>query len=84
MNFPADLKYTNDHEWIRVEGNIGTIGVTEHAQGELGDVVYLDISDSVIDTIQLLFNSDIRGMINYIQLNQNLTIHEWNINSKNI
>ena len=47
MNFPADLKYTNDHEWIRVEGNIGTIGVTEHAQGELGDVVYLDISDSV-------------------------------------
>jgi glycine cleavage system H protein len=47
MNFPADLKYTKDHEWIRVEGNIGTIGVTEHAQGELGDVVYLDISDSV-------------------------------------
>ena len=39
----------------------------------------LDISDSVIDTIQLLFNSDISGMINYIQLNQNLTIHEWNI-----
>lgn len=47
MNFPAELKYTKDHEWIRVEGNIGTIGVTEHAQGELGDVVYLDISDSV-------------------------------------
>ena len=39
--------YTKDHEWIHVEGNIGTIGVTEHAQGELGDVVYLDISDSV-------------------------------------
>lgn len=47
MNFPADLKYTTDHEWIRVEGNIGTIGVTDHAQGELGDVVYLDISDSL-------------------------------------
>ena len=47
MNFPAELKYTKDHEWIHVEGNIGTIGVTEHAQGELGDVVYLDISDSV-------------------------------------
>ncbi|MBK9250297.1 MAG: glycine cleavage system protein GcvH [Ignavibacteria bacterium] len=47
MNFPADLKYTTDHEWVRVEGNIGTIGVTDHAQGELGDVVYLDVSDSI-------------------------------------
>ena len=47
MNFPADLKYTTDHEWVRVEGNIGTIGVTDHAQGELGEVVYLDVSDSI-------------------------------------
>ncbi|MBK6420532.1 MAG: glycine cleavage system protein GcvH [Ignavibacteria bacterium] len=46
MNFPADLKYTTDHEWIRVEGDVGTIGVTDHAQGELGDVVYVDIPDS--------------------------------------
>lgn len=46
MNFPADLKYTTDHEWIRVEGDVGTIGVTEHAQGELGDVVYVDIPDA--------------------------------------
>ncbi len=46
MNIPADLKYTADHEWIRVEGNVGTIGVTDHAQGELGDVVYVDISDA--------------------------------------
>ena len=46
MNFPADLKYTKDHEWIKVEGNIGTIGVTDHAQGELGDVVYLDFNDN--------------------------------------
>lgn len=46
MNFPADLKYTTDHEWVRVEGDIGTIGVTDHAQGELGDVVYVDIPDS--------------------------------------
>lgn len=44
MNFPEDLKYTHDHEWVRVEGNIGTIGVTDHAQGELGDVVYVDIA----------------------------------------
>jgi glycine cleavage system H protein len=47
MNFPDDLKYTNDHEWLRVEGNIGTMGVTDHAQGELGDVVYVDIPDDV-------------------------------------
>ena len=46
MNFPADLKYTKDHEWIKVEGTIGTIGVTDHAQGELGDVVYLDFNDN--------------------------------------
>jgi glycine cleavage system H protein len=46
MNFPADLKYTSDHEWIRVEDGIGTIGVTDHAQGELGDVVYVDIPDA--------------------------------------
>lgn len=46
MHFPDELKYTKDHEWIRVEGNIGTIGITDHAQGELGDVVYIDIPDS--------------------------------------
>ncbi len=47
MNFPEDLKYTKEHEWIRVEGNIGTIGVTDHAQGELGDIVYIDISGNL-------------------------------------
>lgn len=46
MNFPTDLKYTKDHEWIRVEGTVGTIGITEHAVGELGDVVYVDIPDA--------------------------------------
>lgn len=49
MNFPSDLKYTTDHEWIRVEGNIGTVGITDHAQGELGDIVYLDIADDISD-----------------------------------
>lgn len=43
MNIPADLKYTKDHEWIKVEGNKATIGVTDYAQGELGDVVYVEI-----------------------------------------
>lgn len=43
MNFPANLKYTEDHEWIRVEGGVAYIGVTEFAQSELGDIVFLDI-----------------------------------------
>ncbi len=49
MNFPENLKYTKDHEWIKVEGNIGTIGVTEHAASELGDVVYVDIPDAELE-----------------------------------
>lgn len=43
MNIPADIKYTKDHEWIRVEGNVATIGITDFAQGELGDIVYVEI-----------------------------------------
>ena len=43
MNTPAELKYTKDHEWIKIDGNIATIGITEFAQGELGDIVYIDI-----------------------------------------
>jgi len=44
MNFPENLKYTNDHEWIRVEGNAAYIGITDYAQSELGEIVYVDIS----------------------------------------
>ncbi|HUH33370.1 MAG TPA: glycine cleavage system protein GcvH [Daejeonella sp.] len=44
MNFPSELKYTKDHEWIRVEGDQATIGITEFAQRELGDIVYVDIN----------------------------------------
>jgi glycine cleavage system H protein len=43
MNFPEQLKYTKEHEWISIEGNVATIGITEFAQGELGDIVYIDI-----------------------------------------
>ncbi len=43
MNFPETLKYTKDHEWIRIEGNVGTIGITEYAQGELGDIVFVEL-----------------------------------------
>ncbi len=43
MNFPEELKYTKEHEWISIEGNVATIGITEFAQSELGDIVYIDI-----------------------------------------
>lgn len=43
MNFPDNLKYTNDHEWVRVEGEVGWVGVTDYAQGELGDVVFVEL-----------------------------------------
>lgn len=44
MNVPASLRYTKEHEWVSLEGNIATIGITDFAQGELGDIVYVDIA----------------------------------------
>jgi len=60
MNTPANLKYTKDHEWISIDGNTATIGITDFAQGELGDIVYVDIptkgkslaSEEVFGTIE--------------------------------
>ena len=43
MNTPAELKYTKDHEWIKIDGNIATVGITAFAQGELGDIVFVDV-----------------------------------------
>lgn len=43
MTFPKELKYTNEHEWVRVEGNVAYIGITDYAQGQLGDIVFVDI-----------------------------------------
>lgn len=50
MNFPDNLRYTKDHEWIKLDGNTATVGITEFAQSELGDIVYIDI-DSVGKTL---------------------------------
>lgn len=60
MNFPADLKYTKDHEWIKIEGDNATIGITDFAQKELGDIVYVDVNtigetvdkDAVFGTVE--------------------------------
>jgi glycine cleavage system H protein len=43
MNFPAALRYTRDHEWIKLEGNVATVGITDYAQRELGDIVYVEV-----------------------------------------
>ncbi|MDG1239057.1 MAG: glycine cleavage system protein GcvH [Flavobacteriales bacterium] len=51
MNIPKDLKYTKDHEWIKVDGDIATIGITDFAQGELGDIVYVEV-DTIDETLE--------------------------------
>lgn len=51
MNIPSGLKYTKDHEWLLVEGDVATIGITDFAQGELGDIVYVEI-ETVGDTVE--------------------------------
>ena len=51
MNIPSDLKYTKDHEWISIDGDIATVGITDFAQGELGDIVYVEVEtlDETLD-----------------------------------
>ncbi len=51
MNIPSELKYTKDHEWIKIDGDIATIGITDFAQGELGDIVYVEVEtlDETLD-----------------------------------
>ncbi len=51
MNIPADLKYTKDHEWVKIEGDVATVGITDFAQKELGDIVYVEVEtlDQTLD-----------------------------------
>jgi glycine cleavage system H protein len=51
MNVPEELKYTKDHEWVKIEGDIATIGITDFAQGELGDIVYVEVG-TLDDTLE--------------------------------
>ncbi len=52
MNIPSELNYTKDHEWVKFEGNVATVGITDFAQGELGDIVFVDV-----DTLDETLNS---------------------------
>jgi glycine cleavage system H protein len=63
MNFPAELKYTKDHEWLRVEGEEAVIGITEFAQSELGDIVFVDI-DTIDDEVS---KDDIFGSVEAVK-----------------
>lgn len=55
MNIPSELKYTKDHEWVKIEGDIATIGITDFAQGELGDIVYVEVEtvDETLDAEEI-------------------------------
>lgn len=63
MNIPSALKYTKDHEWIKIEGNVATVGITEFAQGELGDIVYVDV-DTLDDTVE---EGDVFGSVEAVK-----------------
>ena len=51
MNIPSELKYTKDHEWVQIEGDVATVGITDFAQGELGDIVYVEV-ETVDETLE--------------------------------
>jgi len=53
MNFPTNLLYTQEHEWVRIEGDVVTIGITEYAQGELGDIVFVELPEVNSATVQM-------------------------------
>ena len=51
MNIPTELKYTKDHEWVKIDGDVATVGITDFAQGELGDIVYVEV-DTLDETLE--------------------------------
>lgn len=92
MNIPGDLKYTEGHEWVRVEGNVAYIGISDHAQHELGDIVYVELPeiDTDIDNKEEATNiesvkaaapvySPVTGKI--VKINEDLEDNSENINS---
>lgn len=80
MNFPAELKYTKDHEWVRIEGNEAIVGITDFAQRELGDIVYIDINTVGSEVAR----EDVFGTVEAVKTVSDLfmplsgTILEWN------
>lgn len=63
MNIPSDLKYTKDHEWVKVDGDIAIVGITDFAQGELGDIVYVEV-ETVDETLEV---EDVFGTVEAVK-----------------
>ena len=63
MNIPEDLKYTRDHEWVKIDGDIATVGITDFAQGELGDIVYVEV-ESVDESLN---REDVFGTVEAVK-----------------
>ncbi len=82
MNIPSDLKYTRDHEWVRVEGKIATIGITDFAQGELGDIVYVEVEtvDETLDQEEVFGTVEAVKTVSDLFLPVSGTILEFNEN----
>ena len=68
MNFPSDLKHTSDHEWVRLEGDTATIGISDHAQSELGDIVYVEV-ETVGETVDA---NDVFGTVEAVKTTSEL------------
>lgn len=68
MTFPSELKYTKEHEWVRVEGNTATVGITDHAQSELGDIVYVEV-ETIGETVEA---NDVFGTIEAVKTTSDL------------
>jgi glycine cleavage system H protein len=92
MNFPSELKYTKEHEWIKVEGDLAIVGITDFAQGELGDIIYVEVEtvgknitqDAVFGTVEAVKTvsdlfSPVTGEI--IEFNSNLNTNPELVNS---
>ena len=71
MNVPKDLKYTKDHEWVKIEGDIAVIGITDFAQGELGDIVYVEV-DTLDETLQ---KEEVFGTVEAVKTVSDLLCH---------
>jgi len=68
MNVPTDLRYTKEHEWVKIDGDVATIGITDYAQGELGELVYVEV-DTIDDT---LAQNDVFGTVEAVKTTSDL------------
>jgi glycine cleavage system H protein len=68
MTYPKDLKYTKEHEWLRIEGDVATVGISDHAQSELGDIVYVEV-ETLGDTVKA---NDVFGTVEAVKTTSDL------------